>query len=627
MSQLATIFEKIKEAFFENQTNEEKKEAYKLVFAPFSISFTNEDFLFLTDENLGEKRYLDELFEFAQISNTIPDSDNYWVVSGNYNDHLNNRYTKIIEYLKYIDTDSLKADMFYGHPVFNEILSRIDESIKKGYEEYYKQYLKIKAKIKSFKGSENTFDVNMSSFNIDVFDESDSDDYFKDKEDYEKELESIIKKWETEGNRRATEKTIIKNIVEEAERFFKDHANSKGKLNGTKRMHIGSMAEFNITSCSPNNLYESDKLPWIEINIDKAELERIKNSEKTNEYKTILGESDLLNIDIESIGFEVVFVNVVRSWFEEWLLTSRFWDIGIFNEKEIAIPCYTAKLIFVRRIDVQINEAAQHNKEILSGLDSQNLGPFIVNTTQLKSSGKLKVQAVNQALNIDRQLVHKVSASIQEKEKTIEANDETIQKLISKKQNQFPKVSERLKSMVENKITEPPMEQAPSVFNNNIQSTTAINNDTNLIKYEFNFVDNNEESTDVLIDEINIFKDYQEQNVKTEKTESGSILILLQKNDVFKLIVEKKGFKKEEIIIDSHGLEGSINTTQMLTKIEPVEIKIETEDMVENTIATAKKVEVKTPKEPKTDNNFQLIGVIAKKVGSFPKPFEKAAYH
>ncbi|WAC03469.1 hypothetical protein N7U66_08260 [Lacinutrix neustonica] len=86
MSQLATIFEKIKEDFFTNHVETATKEDYSLVFSPFSAGFTNDDFLFLDSNSAslsGEsaRKYNDDLYSFSQISNTIPREKNFRAVS------------------------------------------------------------------------------------------------------------------------------------------------------------------------------------------------------------------------------------------------------------------------------------------------------------------------------------------------------------------------------------------------------------------------------------------------------------------------------------------------------------------------------------------------------------------
>jgi|GEM_PF-2461814 len=607
MLKLSAIFEKIKEDFFENQLDKKIMEQYKIVFAPFSTGFTNEDFLFLDSSSASDKalKYYDELYEFSQITNTIPSSDNFWTISSNTDDYLFNRYEKILKYLKLIDPDSLDVNMCYGHPVFDKALSKIDRNIKKDYDTYYNKYLKITKEIQSIKDSMDEFSKGFSEMQIELM----VDD-----------LKDIVEKWEIEGNRKVTEQEIMKIIISEIKRFVIDHSDIKSKIDNTKRTHIGSDAEFNITHCMPNNLYQSDELEWKKINIDKKELEEISNAEKVAQYEAILGNGGLAKLDIESISFELIFVNVTRPWFEDSLLKSSFWDIDMLDEAEINIPCYTDKLIFVRRIDIEVIQDSELNKKTHNKVVSKNLGPFIVNTALHESSGKLKIQAINEALEIDRKIVHNVAANIQEKEKKINTNAESIQKLISKKQHQFARVGARLKSMVENNSSEPPIEIAPLVFEASIQSAIPINNDSNLIQYEFNFKDDNQQVVNVLVGEINIFKDYQELDVTIETTTKGSILFSLQKHDVFSVVIEKDGFEKEEIIIDTNGMEGHIKTTQLLINVEPVEI--ETEVSVE----VGKEEKVKIEKEPENDNTFQLIGVIAKKVQPFPKPIKKANY-
>lgn len=503
MLQLVTIFEKIKEDFFENQIDETKNQ-YKIVFAPFSTGFSNEDFLFLDSNTASQNalKFHDKLYEFSQIANTIPVSDNFWAIPKNIDDYLFDKYEKILKFLKYVEQDSLEASMCYGHSVLDNALSKIDSSIKRDYEIYYKQYLEKTNEIQFIKNS-----MDLLEFNQDFY------------------LEDIIEDWETKGNRTATEKEIKKIIISEIKRFVKDHSDIKSRIESTKRTHIGSESQFNITYCMPNNLYQSDELEWKKIIIGKEELVKISKSEKVREYEAILGDSGFSKFDINSISFELIFVNVTRSWFEESLLSSPFWDIDILDKTEIHIPCYTDKLIFVRQLDTVLNNNLRQDKRVTKKVDP-----------------------------------------------TVDESSLTPEDLI--------------------------------------RSTMSGYYNPNLIKYEFDFNDNNNQIVNVLPEEINIFKDYQKKDLKIEKTTTGSILFLLQKDDIFIVVIEKSGFEGEEIIIDTHGLEGHIKKTLLLTLIKEVEVE--------------KKAGIRIEKE--IDNTFRLIGVVAKKVTNFPNPIKKADY-
>lgn len=71
MSQLVAIFEKIMDLFF--------------LLSPLVLLMMIFCFLIQTRHLKMHSKYIDELYEFSQIANTIPREDNFWAISDHHN--------------------------------------------------------------------------------------------------------------------------------------------------------------------------------------------------------------------------------------------------------------------------------------------------------------------------------------------------------------------------------------------------------------------------------------------------------------------------------------------------------------------------------------------------------------
>lgn len=527
MSQLATIFEKIKNNFFDSLLSEEDKEQYQLIFAPFSTGFTSDDFLFLDTNKASEDahKYLDELYEFSQIANTIPSSDNYWATSEDKSDYLFVRYKTILHFLKLIDTDTLTAEMLYEHPTFWKILIKMDAEVKGTYEDFFQLKRNLENEIQSLKASLNS--TNEATVNLETSLKEDN-------------LIAIQEKWNTEGNKEAVESKIIGIIKAEAERFISKLTESKAILDSTHMTHVGSSAEFHVTYCLPNNLYQADNLKWKKIHIGKEEIKQLLKSDTIQTYETILGGSDLSKLDLESVSFELLFVNVTRSWFDETLLESPFWDIDIIDRDEIDIPNITSKLIFVRNIGIKFNRNSQHNLQLLSTTSAKNLGPFIVNPTLLKSGTNLELKSVNKALSVDRKIVMNVASNIKTKEKTRSAGQPTAN-MVAEKQRQFVKLAPQIQKR----------SAAIKTMRLNYNPALAVLNAA-LRTYELDFVDaKTKQKIYVSPHEAKIFINKKKQNISFTQTNSGALSVRLSKNSNYRIVIAKKKYRKTVVNINS----------------------------------------------------------------------------
>ena len=575
MSQLATIFEKIREDFFANHVKDENKEKYSLVFSPFSTGFNYDDFLFL-DTNMASEdaqKYLDELYEFSQIANTIPRQDNFWAVS-DHQDYLFNPFKNILNSLHLIDPDSFKIEMFYDHPIFPMALEAIDPELSGPYRSFFDLRIKFLSEIGKLK--ESLTDVNRKAVDLEI----------KMKEN---NLVEIEKNWLSEGKKQETETKILAIIKDEFKRFMSRFIDVKGQLETLIRNHAGSGSDFYLTSCMPNNLFKSEGLDWVKIELKKSDIKSLIQKIDKEKYKDILGTSELSKLEVETIKFELLFVSITRAWFDESILNSPFWDINILNKNEIDIPRITSKLIFIRKVDIKLPESSNQNKLLLKNNIIQNLGPFIINTNQLKKGQNLRLQSVNQSLKLDRKTILNVGSKLRKKQQ----RNKNLGTVITSKQHQFIQLAPQLKKkQVVRRAAVRPGHRAILAKPMMITAMLAW------IKCEFNFIEKNtNKAIPVLPQDLQVFYQNKLQSIKFTVQASNKLIGNLTLNGNYRLVINSEGYQ----------------TTEIQFKAIPIRNGVK---LVRKTIQLEKQAE----------EAFQLIGVIAKKIAPFPNPVKGADY-
>lgn len=580
MSQLATIFEKIKEDFFTNHVDQGNRENFELIFSPFSTGFTNDDFLFLDSNSAAQsgdsaRKYQDELYEFFQIANTMPLEDNFWSVSGDKNDFLSSKYKNIIEGLKFLEVETLTIDMLYEHPIFKKALNAIDSEQKKAYTTFYNLKSKLTKTISELKSSITDANKDIVELEIKMNEEN---------------ISKLNNNWINKGFKEEIETKILNIIKDEFNRFMQLFNETKAKLLTLKREHLTSGADYVLTSCSPNNLYKSDELDWKKITINQSELKSLLSKIDLKRYESVFGNSQLSKLDLESVQFELIFVNVERAWYEENIITSPFWDINLLNKDEISIPKLTSKLIFIRRVDIKAKENAK-NKTLLKAKGStNNLGPFMVNMANYRAGQSLKLKSVNTSLKIDRKVVMNVSSKLNKKK-----DNKTVRALVNHKQKQFIKFAPKLQQTFTLKKKKPQVLVKPTVLFTAAPLILTIN----AVNCKFTF-------TDVATNEIIILNPKKVKIYSNKKalkiplkTLNKSITASLNSNTFYKLVID------EDDVFESK--EFHFKTTKVNSTKNNFTIKIK-------------------KKEEEKDESFQLIGVIAKSLIPFPNPIKKATY-
>ena len=591
MSQLVTVFEKIKEDFYKNHVVDDRTSDYKLIFSPFATGFTHDDFLFLDSNSAAKdgdstRTFYDELLEFSKIANTIPDNQNFWTVSDKPNDYLDYLYKNIILNLKLLDTDKLTAEMLYEHDIYAKALSILTDESKSQYENYFKLYSKLSIEINELQKSITSSNQDVISLQI------------KMKED---NLKQVLEKWHENGHKIEIESSIINIIKDEFNRFLRKLSNTKSQLDSLRREHPVSGESFYVTYCSPNNLYRANELPWKNVSIYKAEIKEMINRPDLKSYDSIMGKSAMTSLELEEINFELIFVDITRAWFDPSIIDSPCWNINILDKDEINIPAVTEKLIFIRNLDIKLSSSSKKNNNAIKKGNIQNIGPFMVNLSKINKNNTMKLKSVNTALNIERKAVFNVSSKVKTKKKL---TNKSADKLVTLKQRQFIKLAPQMR-----RAQEVPSKNKPKVkIAHQIKLNPHVFTMAQPVKQKplktkppieiLLVCTENNTNKPVPINSAQIFiHDLKKQvNPKITQINSNTLRVVLIPDGIYRFSVDIDGYEYEE------------------TQINLSEIK-----------NTSKKITHNIHLD-KTDETFQLIGVISRKINPFPNPIKNGKY-
>ncbi|MCA6079117.1 hypothetical protein [Fulvivirga sedimenti] len=572
MSKLAIIFKKIEEDFHREV---KAKGEYDIIFSPFSTGFTYEDFLFLDSNEaaLNANKYLDELYEFSQIANTVPRKNDFWTISGEQKDYLFNVYQLILQNLRLLDPDTLKADMLYEHPVFDQALNAITHDGIDTYRSFLQLAFKTKREIRELKDSMTAENKKAVELELQL---------------KEGNYEDIISEWAASGFKDEVESRILEIMKSEFRRFMTKLSESKAQLDVLKRTHAASGATYFVTSCRPNNLYNGDDLDWKRITITKNEIDAFSASQ---DYQIIFDNQESNDLDIERIDFDLLYVNITRAWFDKSLLESPFWDISLLDRSELEIPRITTQLIFVRNVDIKLITNSAKNNQILSQKGNMNAGPFILNTAVIGKQ-KMALKSFNKGLNLDRKTVMEVASGINKKN---QVKASFMKHMISKKQNQFIRVAPKIKE-TRRKTTVPGfahMTLNPMILHKPIIATVATA-PKKYVTYTFSIIEaESNAAIQASKENVNIVSDDKTVDFQLAHNQ---VTCNLYPGKTYEIQVSVDGFEMQQLNISpGEGDAGKKVKRQILLKAEP-------------------------------KDNLQLIGVIALKIGQYPHPFRNANY-
>lgn len=399
MSEVLAIFEKIDQ--IHRSTGDKDGEKYKMYFSPYSTGYTQEDFLFLkTSEGSisgsNALNFTDEAYDFSKVANNIPRSENgIWELSGSPNHLLYNNYREIVKDLEIIDPTVLKIESLYESPLFLGAL-KMSGKVKERetYSIYFNLYFETFKKIKNLEN-----EISNAAKDIEI--------------ELEKEkLTAISQRWNSNGYKKEIEDEIITIFEKELNRFVMARSEAKSRMYIDEETAMDK-ADFFFTSCYPNNLYNADKLSWSSIVLEKEQINSLLQNANSNYIEIVKG-TELENLELQEITFELLFVEIVRPWFDENLLLSPFWNLKVLNAENYSIPRYPTKLVFIRNVSLKLKPDSKKNEAIIKSQveNSKSIkGPFSLNFSidkksiglfnQKMSLNLIKKQKIESVINRD----------------------------------------------------------------------------------------------------------------------------------------------------------------------------------------------------------------------------------
>ena len=376
----------------------------QIAFAPLATPFTNEDFLFMNSDiyKSDPMKYYAESLEFSQKANSIIDNPHIWKVESA--DFLYTRFDEILHGAKLIENRALTDAERNAQEKARSVLfgtGNTPTEAYKAYKLYAKQFNDIKSKLETHTNNKPTEPQNaVDKWNTTL-------------KAYEKALQEKELEWNALGFRNTIEsamKTFDKpreNI--ERDIFVSKWNKAKNFMDIVKINSIVAGSEIFPMECIPNNLYQYKGATWTTVNLNRAEIEAL-----TNELKQSVGNIDIsmifgdVPVELDKVSFEICRLVLSRSWFEEDLLLSRFWDYpekvasGDRASFEGLIPAYPVELILVKNVDFTLAQNSAMNEQFINNLKTNtpiSLGPFLVKSLPAKAAlmQPLRVQMFTKA--------------------------------------------------------------------------------------------------------------------------------------------------------------------------------------------------------------------------------------
>lgn len=569
MSNLATIFTKIK-TFFETSIIEpSERENIDFFFPMVSIGYTNEDFLFLESNNANDQvqAYYDELMEFSYLTNNIPRKTHIWSESGNKDDLLFEAYSRILNNLQLVDVDSISISKLQDHPIFNQILQAIPKHMAGKYLSYNEQYKRLLADRNNAKPNsvhqKNTDDA----------------------------IGALIEDWKTHGNKEAVEERMQNILVSEARRFIANFREAKSKLEVSWRSKPDK-GDFVLTNCFPNNLYESDKLNWRSILIKSDEIKSLRQKAKRSGYESIFQFSDLGDLELEEIKFEVVFVNVHRPWFDEDILKSPFWDIFMLDSSGISIPKYVTKLVFSRNMELKLKKNSTVNANVIRKIKQKDTlnGPFAINLKMLNHN-KISLSSAYQPKQLRARAITKKGAKSAKSGSTMIAGrmlNAMPMTVLAKPVESKPKPTNSLK------IRKPLLTMPPRMITSFMKLPSVTVQLKLLVNNQF---------VDIDPGDIGVIANGKDHKVKVSRKSKGVYSFNLADKGNYTIRIDAEGYQTEEMSFSFTASEKkSKKSFKAITLAEELITRAGTKE------------------------EFQLVAVICNKIPAYPNPLPNVDY-
>lgn len=357
-----------------------------ITFAIPGIALTEKDLAFhlpSAASSLTPQQALQAASSFARLVNLIPDINKQWssdgrVVWSMYEIVLSQAVLASDKTTAAEGVELQKAREFlYEQKEISDLLGQrsaiVDTEILSNYKFYRALYFQVQYEYNSMKlRSELSSDVTVITewAAIEPLKKSSVDQAFQD--------------WILKGFKEEVEKAfaIIEQITRRSPRITWEKW--KDEFEQSKMTDLSGQ-NFYQTYFYPYNFYESSsEIPWITINLDRDEIQKLNST---------IGTSSIIPLDtgedftILSLSVELIRISIIRPWLEPILFKSNFWQwpdrrnllSDGANPPSGDLPTYISEAIFARNISIVFDSTLPENAAVISSLrggSSLGLGSF-----------------------------------------------------------------------------------------------------------------------------------------------------------------------------------------------------------------------------------------------------------
>lgn len=356
MNDTAIVYRKVQKMFAMLGFDAER---HYFTFSPFKIEFTNEDFNFL---NPGAKtaeetsQDYNDKWVFAELANTLNQNKNIWKINSAEKIYDDNRYSWIINHAQLIDpelSDAEKAVYLQAKSILYKDSETIGAFEKTSEFLKYDEYNSVITKLKS-----GLHDKTIEKTSIDPNDTTTMAAWQAAYDELANQIKMLTAEWKIKGFKdkiESAQRTILK--TNERDEFFQKWTAHKNELEFFTRERNSNQVDFFPTFCLPSEIFRADYPGWKKITIDQQELTTL-DTEAQDALGEVYSTFETINADIIKIEFELLFVQIVRSWFKPDLLQCPYWKLS--DESKIVsdgadlqngiLPSYPAQLVYIKNL-------------------------------------------------------------------------------------------------------------------------------------------------------------------------------------------------------------------------------------------------------------------------------------
>ena len=366
MNDKSIVFEKARKLFLGGGFDEKK---YYFTFSPFAIEFTNQDFNFLSgetkDANAARDDYNDK-WTFARLANTINRNQHIWNLLQDERIFDEARYGLVLQKAIKIDAALTEEEkLAYGQA--RKVLYKDADSGTFDKTDEYNKYQDFAGKVAAVNASIDA--KNQERKSMDNSNAAAITKWQQELDELNNQVNILKTDWKIQGFREVIDnalRTISKaNDKENFVTSWSQHVNEFNNL--VKENNPVSNIDFLPTFCNPTDIYQPDYAGWRKVVIEEDELKTLDAEAKAFLGDEVYNSFDSIGVTFNRIEFDILFVDIARSWLRKDLLESRYWKFPAEITDQLSsgddsntgiIPSYPSQLVFIRHLKYTSPESA-----------------------------------------------------------------------------------------------------------------------------------------------------------------------------------------------------------------------------------------------------------------------------